>query len=232
MIERRSWVALFAIASSWLACGDDDNVAPSLDASVAAEVAFSGTPTWYEHVQPFLHEKCSACHRPGKIAPFSMLDYAQAKPFAGLMVKAIEEGRMPPFSARETPECTPKHPYKDDPRLSPAQLDLLRRWASGGAPEGDKSKAAPLKEPPPVDIERADVVMGLPEPIQVVDDGKGDLHTCLIVDPKIQKDGYVVSRQLNSGNERVLHHVTTYIVAPALTDGTVITREQLNDAFV
>jgi hypothetical protein len=232
MMKRRSLIALCAIASSWLACGDDDQVAGVGDGGAPSEVALTGTPTWYEHIQPFLHEKCSACHRPDKIAPFSMLDYASAKPFAAMMVKAVEEGRMPPFQARETPECTPKHPFADDPRLSATQLDMLRKWAANGAPEGDKSAAAPLKEPPPVDIERADAVLTLPEPITVVDDGSGDLHTCLIADPKILKDGYVVSRQVTSGNEKVLHHVTTYIVAPALTDGTVLTREQMNEAFV
>lgn len=228
-----------AISIAITACGEDAQepatqaVDESAGKDAAAETSASdaGAPTWYQDIQPIVHEKCSACHRPDQIAPFSVLEYASAKPFAKLMVQAIEEGRMPPFSARETPECTPKHPYAKDPRLTPEQLKLLKAWANGGAPAGNASKAAALKEPPPVDIERADVVMRLPEPIQVVDDGRGDLHTCLVVDPNIAKDGYVVSRQVTSGNPKVLHHVTTYIVSPAKADNTPITREEMNAAF-
>lgn len=225
----RTRALLLAIGSLFAACGEDDKVATTGETALATPDA--GVPTWYGHIQPILHEKCSACHRPDAIAPFSMLDYESAKPFAKVIVQAVEQGRMPPFFARETPECTPKHPFADDPRLSPAQLAQLKAWADADAPMGDKLTAAPFKEPPPVAIGRADVVMGLPEPIVVKDDGKGDLHTCLIVDPKIAKDGYVVSRQVTSGNPKVLHHVTTYVVAPALADGTPITRDQMNEAF-
>lgn len=237
MTYKLEWLAVLAISSLLGACGDDDDSsARPLDAGSSPATGLVGTdggaPTWYQHIQPILHEKCSACHRPNAIAPFSMLEYEAAKPFAQLMVADVEAGKMPPFFARETPECTPKHPFADDPRLKPEQLALLKAWANAGAPEGDKNTAAPLVEPPPVNIGRADVVMGLPEPIVVEDKGKGDIHTCLVVDPKIEKDGYVVSRQVDSGNDKVLHHVTTYIVAPALADGTAITREQMNEAFM
>lgn len=237
MSWRRGAVAV-AIASLLGACGGDGAPASVLDASVSSvgdpALAVSDAavmPTWYGHIQPILHEKCGACHRPNAIAPFSVLDYQSAAPFAKLMVQAVEDGRMPPFFARETPECTPKHKFADDPRLNPQQLALLKTWAEASAPMGDKATAAPVKDPPPVDIGRADVVMTLPAPIVVEDKGQGDLHTCLIVDPKLDKDGYVVSRQVTSGNDKVLHHVTTYVVSPALADGTAITRDQMNDAF-
>lgn len=189
-------------------------------------------PTWYQDIQPIVHLKCGSCHRPDAIAPFSVQDYATAKSFSKLMAQAVEDGRMPPFGASYTDECKPKNKYANDPRLTDDEKKLLRTWADNGAPEGDAKKAAELTEPKPTAIERADVTMKLPEPIVVEDDGKGDLHTCLIVDPKIEKDGYVISRQVTSGNAKVLHHVTTYIVAPQLSDGTAQTREQMNDAFM
>jgi hypothetical protein len=215
------------------ACGGDE--ASRADASVKEEspATSAETPTWFQDVRPIVHQKCGSCHRPEAIAPFSVMDYESAKPFAKLMLDAVESGRMPPFFARETPECTPKHPFANDPRLTESEKGVLRAWANGGAPAGDKSKPAAVQDPPSVTIGRADVVMKLPTPILVEQNDKGsDLHTCLIVDPKIEKDGYVVSRQVTSGNPKVLHHVTTYIVSPSKTDGTAVTRDEMNEMFM
>lgn len=231
-LMKLAWPLALSLVAA--ACGsDDDKPAGTSKENIQDSDAGAGdAPTWYQHIQPIVHEKCGACHKPDNIAPFSVLSYEAAKPFAMLMVNAVEDGRMPPFGARETPECTPKHKYANDPRLSPEQQKQLRAWAEAGAPAGDPKSAAKLTEPPAVEIERADVVMKLPEPIEVKDTGKGDLHLCLIVDPKIEKDGYVVSRQVTSGNPKVLHHVTTYIVRPEKADGTKLTREQMDEAFM
>ena len=59
---------------------------------------------------------------PDAIAPFSVQSYDTAKPFAKLMADAVEDGRMPPFSARVTDECKPKFPYANDPRLTEGLL--------------------------------------------------------------------------------------------------------------
>jgi hypothetical protein len=221
-----------ALALSLSACGDDTPAATPDSGVSASSASSTDTPTWYQHIQPIVHVKCGACHRPDAIAPFSVLEYESAKNFATLMVDAVESGRMPPFAARATPDCTPRNKFSNDPRLTDGEKALLKAWAEGGAPAGDKDTAAAVTEPNPVAIGRADVVMKLPEPILVEDKGKGDVHTCLVVDPHIEKDGYVISRQVTSGNPKVLHHVTTYIVRPELADGTKITRDQMNDAFM
>jgi hypothetical protein len=217
------------------ACGGGEEAAANSESDAAVESGdqpSANTPTWYQHVQPIVHKKCGSCHRPEAIAPFSVLDYQTARAFAMPMLKAVEEGRMPPFLARSTPECTPKHKYSNDPRLSEEEQTLLREWAMHGAPAGDPDEAAELEEPPSVDIERADVVMRLPEPITVEETGHGDLHTCVVVDPGFEQDGYIVSRQVTSGNAKVLHHVTTYLVRPERADGTPLTRQEMNDAFL
>jgi Copper type II ascorbate-dependent monooxygenase, C-terminal domain len=231
----RSTPLLLSLALTSLsaaACGDDAPASKPEPVSAAEAPETTEGPTWYQDIQPIVHLKCGACHRPDAIAPFSVLDYETAKSFSKLMVAAVEDGRMPPFSARVTDECKPKNKYANDPRLTDDEKKLLHTWADNGAPAGDADKAAELKEPPPVNIARADVVMKLPEPIVVKEEGKGDLHTCLVVDPHIEKDGYVISRQVTSGNAKVLHHVTTYIVRPELADGTPQTRDQVNEALM
>src|SRR5262245_23497792 len=41
-----------------------------------------GEVTYAEHVAPILQRKCQACHRPGQVAPFSLLTYDQARRWA------------------------------------------------------------------------------------------------------------------------------------------------------
>lgn len=232
------------LSLSAVGCSDDDKSAASPvdgavvdstqpstlgDAGVEPAVMLGYTPTWHEHIAPIVSEKCSACHKQDGLAPFSVQAYDAAKPFAKSMASAVERGSMPPFLAKETAECTPKHKFASDTRLTPMQKAQLRAWAEADAPLGDPAKAAALVAPPPTQLAREDVVMPLPEPIVVEKNGKGDIHTCIIVDPKLDKDVYVTARQITSGNDKVLHHVVSYVIKPTQADGTKLTKAQLDE---
>jgi hypothetical protein len=58
--------------------------------------------------------------------------------------------------------------------------------------------------------------MVTPAPITV--EGDRDIHTCVIVDPQLTKNEYVIGRQITSGNARVLHHVVSYVIPPKMLD--------------
>jgi hypothetical protein len=169
-------------------------------------------PTWHQDIAPLVVQKCSGCHREDGIAPFSLEKYETARSFAAAMASAVEQGTMPPFLAQETQDCRPKRAWRNDLRLSDAQKKLLRAWADAGAPEGDANAAVELTPPPAVRLEREDVVMTIPR--EIVVEGKRDLHSCMIVDPKLEKDEYVVGRLITAGNHKVLHHVVSYVIQP------------------
>src|SRR5579864_6802582 len=46
-----------------------------------------GKTTFYRDVLPILQNNCQSCHRPGEVAPMSLLTYEQSRPWA----KAIKE---------------------------------------------------------------------------------------------------------------------------------------------
>ena len=48
---------------------------------VAAEEPVK-TPTFTRDVAPILQEKCQACHRPGYIAPMSLVTFEETRPWA------------------------------------------------------------------------------------------------------------------------------------------------------
>src|SRR5271155_5225639 len=114
--------------------------------SAAIAVAVAGaaparfeTPTFNKDIAPILYQNCATCHRPGEVAPFSLLTYQDAAKRAALLTAVTEKRVMPPWK----PE--PGYgSFANERRLSDAQLVLIREWARAGAPEGDaRDKTAP-----------------------------------------------------------------------------------------
>ena len=54
------------------------------------------TVTFNRDIAPIVFANCVVCHRPGEAAPFSLLDYAQAKKRAGLITALTTSRFMPP----------------------------------------------------------------------------------------------------------------------------------------
>lgn len=177
--------------------------AGTTDAPEAAPV------TWHQQIAPIMVAKCSGCHHGDGIAPFSLADYESALPFAQAALAAVERGTMPPFLADETADCQPRHGWQDDPRLDDDELDLLRAWVDQGAPEGDPAAAAPVPDPPELDLTDADVRVQIPTPVAI--DGTKDQFLCFSIDPGFEDDTWIDAVQIHAGNPQVVHHVLAYI---------------------
>ena len=46
---------------------------------LGASIASAQSPTFYKDVLPILQANCQSCHRPGEVAPMSLLTYEQAR---------------------------------------------------------------------------------------------------------------------------------------------------------
>src|ERR1700722_8309873 len=105
-----------------------------ISAAVFAVTAHTATDsaTFNREVLPILQKNCQVCHRPGETAPFSLLTYESARPWAKAMKAAVVSRKMPPWFA------DPKvgH-FLNDPRLSEADVRTIATWVDAGAPEGD-----------------------------------------------------------------------------------------------
>ena len=55
--------------------------------------------TFNKDVLPILQKNCQNCHRPGQIAPMSLLSYKDARPWARAMKAAVVSRKMPPWFA-------------------------------------------------------------------------------------------------------------------------------------
>src|SRR6478752_8360240 len=94
--------------------------------------ALAATPTFNKDVLPILQKHCQGCHRPGEIAPMSLLSYSEARPWAKAMQTAVVTQKMPPWFA------DPRYGhFENDARLKAADIDTIKAWVAGGAVEGD-----------------------------------------------------------------------------------------------
>jgi len=128
--------------------------------SAAALIAQAGTPapTFNQDVAPVLLTHCASCHRPGEVAPMSLLTYAETRPYAAAIKRMVESRRMPPWPA--DPQFGE---FKNNHRLSDAEIKTLVAWAESGAPQGLGDPPAPpvfpsgwgarLDRPPDLTIE-------------------------------------------------------------------------------
>src|SRR5438132_10991463 len=99
---------------------------------LAAAISLPAQTTFSKDVAPILQQNCQGCHRPGEAAPFSLLTYEQARPWAKAMKEAVLLKKMPPWFA------DPHYgKLSNDRSLSQKEIDTLVAWSHVGAPEGD-----------------------------------------------------------------------------------------------
>ena len=55
--------------------------------------------TFYKDVLPILQNNCQSCHRPGEVAPMSLLTYEDARPWAVAIKMAVLTKKMPTWYA-------------------------------------------------------------------------------------------------------------------------------------
>src|SRR5215470_14513123 len=53
-------------------------------------------PTFTKDVLPIFQKSCQDCHRPGQMAPFSLLDYESARPWARSIKEKVVSRYLPP----------------------------------------------------------------------------------------------------------------------------------------
>ena len=74
-----------------------------------AQPRSKGPVTFTKDVAPLVFKHCAACHRPGEVAPFSLLSYRDVKKRAALISKVTTIRFMPPpqgIIARSCPCCS------------------------------------------------------------------------------------------------------------------------------
>ncbi len=108
--------------------------------SAAAGPTVAAGPTFTKDVAPILYKYCVSCHRPGEIAPMSLLDYSLARPWAKAIRASVVTRKMLPWFA------DPRYGhFSNDTRLNDREIETVKAWVDGGAAQGNPKD---LPEPP------------------------------------------------------------------------------------
>jgi hypothetical protein len=172
----------------------------------------TATPvTFAKDVLPVLQKNCQVCHRPGEVAPMSLLTYKEARPWAKAMKDAVLQKKMPPWTA------DPRYGhFSNERRLTDAEINTLVSWADSGAPEGNaKDAPTPLQFHEGWNI-RPDVIVEMPYDVPVQATGTID-YTTVVVKADFKEDMWVRAAEVRPGNRQVVHHLRIYIRPPGST---------------
>lgn len=162
--------------------------------------------TFHRDVAPILYANCIHCHRPGEVAPFSLISYDDVAKRASFIAEITSQRRMPPWKLR--PDFG--H-FLSDRRLSDQELATLRAWAELGAPEGDPEDQPPLpKFAEGWQLGTPDLVLKMAEPYKVAATGP-DAFRFFVIPIDIPEDKVVTAVEFRPGNPRIVHHAIMYI---------------------
>ena len=160
---------------AWASVGMAAALSIGLRADQQSQGPAAAPPTFAKDVAPIIYANCAVCHRPGQSAPFSLLSYDDAKRHGDLIADVTEDRYMPPWHAVRAEGFAE---FRDERRLTDAQLAILKEWVNAGMPAGDLAAAPPaptfasgwaLGEP--------DVVVKLPRAIAVPASGPTNTGT-------------------------------------------------------
>ena len=184
----------------------------ALLAACALFVGLSGvaraadTPvTFTKDVAPILYKSCVECHRPTMFAPMSLLTYDDARPYARSIKQRVVTRIMPPWGA------DPAHgEFKNDPRLSQAEIDTIAAWVDGGAAKGNDADLP--KAPRFADgwtIGTPDAVFTMEEEYDIPATGVIP-YQYLRVPTHLTEDKWIQAIEIRPSANAQVHHVLAY----------------------
>ena len=166
--------------------------------------------TFTKDVLPILQRSCQRCHRPGSVAPMSLLTYEEVRPWARAIRDRTAQREMPPWYIEPNVGV---RSFKEDPSLSDEEITTIGLWVDGGAERGNSADA-----PPPIELASLDEwrigtpewIVELPEE-QTIGAVDADHWLDIWADSRLTEDRYIkaVETKPSPGAYRVVHHVAT-----------------------
>ncbi|MBI3824208.1 MAG: hypothetical protein HY289_16190 [Planctomycetes bacterium] len=183
---------------------------------ICAGVSSAQAPTFNKDVAPILFAQCATCHRPGEAAPFALLKYEDAKKRGKLIAQVTQSKQMPPWKADKSDFA-----FRNERRLSEAQIATLQKWVAAGMVEGDKNDLPPA---PTFASEWAlgkpDLVVKMPKAFKVPAEGK-DIYRNFAIALNLNDDKWVRAVDFRPSASSVVHHTLFFLD----TTGTAAKKE-------
>ncbi|MGH9176147.1 MAG: thiol-disulfide isomerase, partial [Vicinamibacterales bacterium] len=179
-------------------------VAVASSSSVSSQQsAHPSVPTFTRDIAPIVYKHCAQCHRPGEVAPMSLLSYDDVRPWARAIKSKVISREMPPWGA--DPDQGLK--MRNDPSLSKTQIDTISAWVDAGAPRGSDADLPPAptfaegwtfgREP--------DYVLEMPVEFDIPAEGELGVQMFYSKIP-FEEDRFAEVLEIRPGNRGAVHH--------------------------
>ncbi|MCI0524321.1 MAG: DUF3471 domain-containing protein [Acidobacteria bacterium] len=169
--------------------------------------------TFSKDVAPIFFKNCAGCHRPDDIAPFSVLSYKEARPWAKSIREKVASREMPPWGA------DPHYgEFLNETRLKQSEIETIIAWVDGGAREG-----SPKDLPTAPDLSDAwrigkpDATLSMPEEFTLDSRGADD-YIYFRAPTNFTEDKWIQAAEFRPGNKRVVHHAVVFIETPQMIE--------------
>jgi hypothetical protein len=160
-----------------------------------------GTVTYTKHIAPIVNARCAACHRPGEVAPFSLLQYEDVRKRAKLISKMTERRIMPPWKPDD-----PAGTFRGEHRLTAEQIGMIGQWTKEGTIEGD---AKDLPPPPKFavgwQLGEPDMIVTMPKEYTLAAESR-DVYRNFVIPFEVPAGKYIKAVEFRPGNRRIVHH--------------------------
>lgn len=169
-----------------------------------------GQVTWSDDAAAVFYNRCTQCHNPNGIGPFSLMDYTTAFDYRAAIKVAVEGNVMPPWSAD-----TSYQRYFHERILTQTERDIILEWVDLDGPSGDLGTAPP---PPVYNGEQMlpgtpDLVITMPNYMSKATPFQDD-YACFSIPTGLTADRKIKAIEVIAGNPSIVHHCLVYADGP------------------
>jgi hypothetical protein len=203
-------LVLLLVTGAWL--GVTSTVMNGAPQQAAPAASAAAAPTFSADVAPIMYAKCVTCHRPGEVAPMSLITFKDVRPWAGSIREKVMSRAMPPWHADRQYGT-----FRNEQSLTQAEIDTIVKWASAGAPEGNPARMPALpKFPEGWQIGTPDAVLEMPVAYQIP--AKGEIeYQYFEVPTNFTEDRWMQAGEVRAGDRSHVHHIIVYVKEPTPT---------------
>jgi hypothetical protein len=158
-------------------------------------------PTFAKDIAPIIYNKCTNCHRPGEIAPFSLTNYNEVKLYAPMVKYTTEIRYMPPWQAN--PNFSR---LMDENFLTDAEIQLIADWVNNGTPYGNPNDEPLVPVFPEGSVlGEPDLVLSFAERHHHVGNNR-DNYWYIVLPTGLTENKFVKAVEMRPGNKELVHH--------------------------
>src|SRR5437762_578263 len=161
--------------------------------------------TFNNQVVRIFQQHCQTCHRPGNIAPFSLMTFADARPWAASIRREVALKTMPPWKPVDS-----HGKFEGERSLTDQEIQAISQWVADGAPEGSPADSPDaLKFSNTWTAGTPDMVVQ-PPASYAIPKGSDDIYRCFPMTVNSDSDVYVRGYEVLPGNRTIVHHVLLF----------------------